>query len=217
MDYQRHYNSLMDRAKDRNLNCYKELHHIIPRCMGGSDDKDNLVYLTAAEHFVAHQLLLKMNPSNHGLAKACRLMTASSNGQIRNNKEFEWIKKKNAELMSKCMLGRRHSEKTKLKMSKSAKGKPKSESHKSAISKTLKGKNYITDKGRQKISDTHSGRIDSEETRKKRSQSINKINIQVTCPWCGKSGKLTGMKSWHFDRCKENPNGLQRAFYAEKS
>ncbi|MGZ7204812.1 HNH endonuclease signature motif containing protein, partial [Streptococcus pyogenes] len=61
MDYQRHYNSLMDRAKYRNLNCYKELHHIIPRCMGGSDDKDNLVYLTAAEHFVAHQLLLKMN------------------------------------------------------------------------------------------------------------------------------------------------------------
>lgn len=174
MDYQRHYNSLMDRAKDRNLDCYKELHHIIPRCMGGSDDKNNLVYLTAAEHFVAHQLLLKMNPSNHGLAKACRLMTASSNGQIRNNKEFEWIKRKNAELHT-GMTGKTHSNETRLKMSLASKGKPKSAEHKAAISKTLKGKNYITSVGRQKIRDTHLGRIDSEETRQKRSQSINKI------------------------------------------
>jgi hypothetical protein len=213
MDYQRHYNSLMDRAKDRNLNCYKELHHIIPRCMGGSDDKDNLVYLTAAEHFVAHQLLLKMNPSNHGLAKACRLMTASSNGQIRNNKEFEWIKRKNAELHT-GMTGKTHSKETRRKMSLASKGKPKSAKHRAALSEKLKGKSFTTPEGKEKIRQTHLGKVLSEDTKSKQSKSIAKINITMTCPWCGKTGKLTGMKSWHFDRCKENPNGLQRKVHA---
>jgi len=36
---------------------YSERHHILPKCMGGSDDKDNLVYLSARTHYLAHGLL----------------------------------------------------------------------------------------------------------------------------------------------------------------
>lgn len=36
---------------------YKERHHIIPRCIGGTDEKDNLIDLYAREHFIAHKLL----------------------------------------------------------------------------------------------------------------------------------------------------------------
>jgi len=36
---------------------YKERHHIIPKCMGGSDDEENLVDLLLREHIVAHKLL----------------------------------------------------------------------------------------------------------------------------------------------------------------
>ena len=32
----------------------------------------------------------------------------------------------------------------------------------------------------------------------------------VTCPHCGKEGKKSGMKSWHFDRCKQNPDRKPR-------
>lgn len=67
MNYQKIYNDLVSRAKTRVLNCYKERHHVIPRCMGGTDDKENLVDLTAREHFIAHWLLTKMHPTVKGL------------------------------------------------------------------------------------------------------------------------------------------------------
>lgn len=34
--------------------------------------------------------------------------------------------------------------------------------------------------------------------------------LLVTCPHCGKEGAQSGMKSWHFDRCKQNPNRKPR-------
>ena len=34
--------------------------------------------------------------------------------------------------------------------------------------------------------------------------------LLVTCPHCGKEGKQSGMKSWHFDRCKNNPDRKPR-------
>lgn len=36
------------------------MHHIIPKCLGGLDTVDNLVELTAREHFICHWLLTKM-------------------------------------------------------------------------------------------------------------------------------------------------------------
>lgn len=42
---------------------YKERHHIIPKCMGGSDDEENLVDLLLREHIVAHKLLADIYPS----------------------------------------------------------------------------------------------------------------------------------------------------------
>lgn len=39
---------------------YAEKHHIIPKSEGGLDEPDNLVNLTAREHYVAHLLLAKI-------------------------------------------------------------------------------------------------------------------------------------------------------------
>lgn len=49
---------------------YKERHHIIPKCMGGTNDKDNLIDLYAREHFIAHKLLAEENPDNYSLVLA---------------------------------------------------------------------------------------------------------------------------------------------------
>ena len=51
MDYQKIYDQIIERAKNRQLEGYKEKHHIIPKCVGGTNDKENLVELTAREHF----------------------------------------------------------------------------------------------------------------------------------------------------------------------
>lgn len=39
---------------------YYEEHHILPSSLGGSDQRDNLVPLTAREHFLCHWLLVKI-------------------------------------------------------------------------------------------------------------------------------------------------------------
>lgn len=41
--------------------CGFERHHIVPRALGGSNAKDNIVPLTPREHFVAHLLLAKIH------------------------------------------------------------------------------------------------------------------------------------------------------------
>lgn len=42
-----------------------QTHHIIPRCMGGTDDSDNLVVLTYKEHRICHRLLIEMTEGEY--------------------------------------------------------------------------------------------------------------------------------------------------------
>lgn len=58
------YFKIIERAKQRNhikkpRDGYQK-HHIIPRCIGGTNETDNLVVLTYKEHRVCHCLLIKM-------------------------------------------------------------------------------------------------------------------------------------------------------------
>lgn len=61
MNYQAHYDRLIERARLRQKpEVYCENHHIVPKCLGGSDKPENLVYLTAKEHYVAHLLTARV-------------------------------------------------------------------------------------------------------------------------------------------------------------
>lgn len=97
MNYSHHYNKLILRAKNRILEGYSEKHHIVPRCLNGTDNPDNIVTLTPEEHFVAHQLLVKMYPEHPGLVWAALQMTGHSSydGRI-NNKAYGWLKRKHS-------------------------------------------------------------------------------------------------------------------------
>ena len=100
MNYQNHYERLINRARDRILEGYKEKHHVVPRCLGGTDDLSNLVDLTAEEHFVAHQLLVKIYPENKKLISALSKMCSSSSKNNRNNKWYGWIRKRYSQSVS---------------------------------------------------------------------------------------------------------------------
>lgn len=93
MDYQKHYDRLTQRARNRILEGYKESHHVIPKCLGGSDDPENLVDLTPEEHYVAHQLLVKIHPGNGKLVHAAVMMSATGHTH-RSNKCYGWLKRK---------------------------------------------------------------------------------------------------------------------------
>lgn len=94
MNYIDHYNTLVSNAQNRNLDIYTESHHIVPRCMGGTNDANNLVDLTPEEHYVAHQLLVKIYPDNYKLVNAAVMMTVGSSGKRNNNKLYGWLRRR---------------------------------------------------------------------------------------------------------------------------
>ena len=78
MDYNRIYNQIIQNAQNRTLEGYGENHHILPKCMDGVD-KNNIVRLTAREHFLCHLLLCEMYPNNANLSRALFLMSTNKN------------------------------------------------------------------------------------------------------------------------------------------
>lgn len=106
MNYQKHYQKLIERGKNRIYCGYVEIHHIVPKCLGGSDDKSNLVALTPEEHYVAHQLLMKIYPGNYALVKAAAMMVADR----KSNKLYGWIRKQLSIAMSDLQSGEKNSQ-----------------------------------------------------------------------------------------------------------
>lgn len=108
MNYQKHYDLLCERAKERGEpEGYFERHHVIPKCLGGSDDQSNIVKLTPEEHYLAHQLLVKMHPDHNGLVWAALRMTHHSSGSRTNNKLYGWLRRK-AQRNSKARKGKKN-------------------------------------------------------------------------------------------------------------
>lgn len=133
MNYNNIYNSLIKRALPRKKirkgsenYVYYEKHHIVPKCLGGTDEKSNLVYLTAEEHWLAHLLLVKMNPGVYSLVYACQAMsmTGKNTSGRTTNKLFGWIRRAYSEASSDskkgCAITTEHRE----KISRALKGRP---------------------------------------------------------------------------------------------
>lgn len=112
MNYKKLYDALIERAKGRTLTGYKENHHIIPKCMGGDDNKENLVYLTAREHFLAHLMLVEINPKQYGLINAVHMMCLNSETQLRGSKNrmYGWLRERFSKSISFYQQGERNSQ-----------------------------------------------------------------------------------------------------------
>jgi hypothetical protein len=100
--YTRRYNLIILSAQNRVLIGYKEKHHIIPKSIGGTDSKINIVELTAREHFICHLLLRKMVIGNDKskMALAAFMLTTASSTQQRykiTNRRYEILKKEFSE------------------------------------------------------------------------------------------------------------------------
>lgn len=179
MDYNKHYDRLITRAKNRSLDVgYYETHHILPKCLGGDDSRSNLVKLTPEEHYVAHQLLVKIyekvaKPGQVAkLLHALNLMSGKSNIN-RNNKYYGWIRRR----VSESRKGYKPTQETLDLISTNVrkffatnghhhKGRTLPEEQKNKIRESLKGR-IITDSHRSKISASLKGKSKSPEHRSK--------------------------------------------------
>ena len=108
-------------------NEYHEKHHIIPKCIGGSNDDENMIDLYAREHYIAHQLLAKENPKEKGLQFAWFCISIMRNEYTNKRyrctpEEYEEAKKAMALAMSKITKGRIVSEETRQKHRKQTTG-----------------------------------------------------------------------------------------------
>lgn len=85
---------------------YYEKHHIKPRSLGGTDEEENLVLLTAREHFLAHYLLCKIykeGPEHYKMLCSFMYSKFGSGGQhkeIKSSRIYEKLKKEKILLSS---------------------------------------------------------------------------------------------------------------------
>jgi len=176
MNYTRHYNLLIERARTRVLDSYAEKHHVIPRCMGGPNNKENIVSLTGREHFVAHLLLIKIYPANPKLVCAAVKMRGNRKYYQNNSRLYEWLRIRHSKAVSELLTGVPKTKEHCKNISESGKGKhsaSKSQTHKDKISKAHIGKKRenFSQEWKNNLSKSLKGRILSEEHIKKLSLS----------------------------------------------
>lgn len=118
MNYARIYYKIIESRLTHPYEGYTETHHIIPVCLGGADTKDNLVELSAREHFICHWLLVKMYKGNkivyYKMLKAFNMMcNTSTNKQARykiSSRIFARYREDFSKAMSELQIGEKNSQ-----------------------------------------------------------------------------------------------------------
>lgn len=136
MNYKRIYNQIIENRRSNPLDPdeYGEVHHIIPKSLGGIDTTENLIRLSAREHFICHLLLSEIyeEGSNewYKMNHAFLMMKCSSDNQSRymNSKLYELKRKDFSKVMSNSQSGKGNSQY----------GKPRKEETKRKIREALK-------------------------------------------------------------------------------
>jgi len=201
--YTKWYYQIIESAKTTSPNGYTENHHIIPRCMNGSDNLINIVSLTARQHFICHLLLTKMVDQEPYLSKLkyAAILLKSVNGYTINSKVYEtlktnitqtpeWIEKRTKNLKGRVSptkgmtpWNKGLTKETSASVKKSAvqpkggtpwnKGSTWSRDHKKRLSEKMKG-------------------IDRPHMMKK-----------VSCKYCGFESTQSAITRYHNDNCKK--------------
>ena len=175
MNYRIHYERLISRARDRILDGYRERHHILPRCMGGGDEPENLVELTAREHWFAHKLLIFIYPDNRSLVHAAAWMAKrAANGRL-----YEWLRRRHAIVVSERRRGKKLSLAHRAKLSAVRRGKTSSLETRLKISAAKLGKKRppFSPEWCAKISAKALGRKKSPETIAKSAAALRGRNL----------------------------------------
>lgn len=146
--YYKWYKTIISRAQSRNLehDVYFESHHIVPRSLGGSNSKSNIVKLLAREHFICHLLLTKFTSGSYKkkMDHAVFMLTVIGKKQERhvvNNRRYELLRKNYSSAKKGVSTGP-CTDKRRQNISNAKKGKPMSEEHKNTLSKIKKGKGW---------------------------------------------------------------------------
>lgn len=172
--YTKWYFNIVSNAMGRSTSGYTERHHIFPKSLGGGNNKENLVDLTAREHFICHRLLTKMTSETKHQYKmwnafSCMLYRENPN-QVRHkvsSRVFENIKSAGAKIKSERFSGKNNPMYGKRGELSPHYGKKKSSEHLAKLSESHKGV-VRTSESRAKQSTSMTGKIQTQEHIEKR-------------------------------------------------
>ncbi len=130
--YKTWYFEIINRRQIRKPIGYSELHHIVPKSIGGTDSNNNLVHLTAKEHFICHRLLTKITIGTDRAKMIYTVMLMAANNRLKHRvtaRTYETIKTEFSIVCSDRMKTNNPSKRieVKLKMRMAKLGKPLSE------------------------------------------------------------------------------------------
>jgi len=173
---------LIDKARTRTLDGYGEWHHVIPRSLGGVNNKNNLVHLTAREHLIAHMLLPRflVEPRKMWQALWCMVITGEVKvtgrlyEQARTIHAAQWA----FEHKLPCRKGIAHTPETRAKMRIANKGRYPSFETRARISAAKKGRKHSPET-RAKISATTKGRPWLPARRAKMSAAKKDVSLEA--------------------------------------
>ena len=174
--YEKWYNALIDRAKKRAWSkktapCYVELHHIVPKSLGGTNASTNLVVLTAREHCVAHLMLCRFGDKNQKIRMTNALQRFLYSSKTVSSTLYESCRKNYSSIVSERFrgnsyrLGKKDSEETRKKKSVPGKGgtwkredKHKKQCSERARQRFLQNNPMLNEDSRKKVSLSKIGR-----------------------------------------------------------
>jgi len=210
---------------------YVESHHILPQSMGGLNDNDNLVKLSARQHYLAHWMLWKAYKSKEMTFAFFSMSNQSNQYQGRNrrinSRIYENLRNEFSTLLSKTAEDKRqdpaycqkhidtnNSEKTKQKRSAAIKKLWEDSVY---VEKVIAGRKKAKAEGRYQFS------IEERKNRSLRSTGDNNpakrpevrakntgLNhysnrdgyVKPSCAHCGITTTPTNIKRWHNNNCK---------------
>ena len=238
--YRRWYISIIDKFVHNPVDKNKdvaELHHILPKCMGGKNNSENLIYLPIRYHITCHILLHRIYLDLPGLAFAVHAMFSVA---YKDDTTYEGEKQTRREIIQKHYstkeIAKVRSEFVKASRTEEARAihrKPRSEETKEKLRKANLGKKHTLE-SREKMSESRRGEKSwtygkhlSEETKTKLSKA-NKGRKKDPDAVKRSADGIRGEKNWTFgkqlpkemrekisksvsDRWKENPEVFGKA------
>ena len=133
------------------LNCYTERHHIVPKSLGGSDDKDNIVLISPRKHFLVHWLLTKFTTgrARRSMLNAMNIMRRRRPG-VDPLPKTSWRYEVSRKAMVEYAALREVSPETRAKIGAKHRGKRISAAHAAAVSAANLGRKH-TQETRRKV------------------------------------------------------------------
>jgi len=191
-----------------------ETHHIIPRCCGGNNNKENLIVLKPREHFIAHIMLIRC----YSGAKKHKLMIALNNMMRRNgtrygyftSRRYQIVRSRATESFKKLIIKLHQNKEWALKAKINSTKAKQTPEYRKRMSKIIFEKYKTDDEYRKKcyqVTQNTKRRFAIKEAKLRLWNDINWRKSQLKiCPHCQKEINKSNFMKWHGDRCLNNPN-----------